>query len=184
MDAAGIVVFTVGTLVLLWFSRRSLRLPGSHGFWRFLAWECMLAVVVLVLPIWFDDPLSPRQVLSWILLTASLLLALHGFRLLGRRGRPSEERKEAGLIGVERTTRLVTEGAYRYIRHPLYASLLLFAWGVVLKSPGWLTADLALASTAFLALTARAEEVENLRYFAEEYREYMRRTRMFIPGVW
>ena len=35
----------------------------------------------------------------------------------------------------ESTTTLVTAGAYRYIRHPLYESGLMLAWGAALKAP-------------------------------------------------
>jgi protein-S-isoprenylcysteine O-methyltransferase Ste14 len=33
----------------------------------------------------------------------------------------------------------------------------------------------------FLVATARVEEAENLRFFGEEYQEYMKRTKMFVP---
>jgi protein-S-isoprenylcysteine O-methyltransferase Ste14 len=76
----------------------------------------------------------------------------------------------------------VTRGAYRFIRHPMYASLLLLAWGIFFKDPASL-AGLALAGLASLCLylTARVEESENLRRFGEEYRVYMRGTKRFIP---
>ena len=88
---------------------------------------------------------------------------------------------EGHLLGIEKTTRLVTTGAFRYIRHPLYSSLLLLAWGVFFKNPSWAGICLALGATAFLVATAMVEEAENLLYFGPVYREYMRRTKMFIP---
>jgi protein-S-isoprenylcysteine O-methyltransferase Ste14 len=42
---------------------------------------------------------------------------------------------------------------------------------------------LALAATIFLILTAKREEIENIEYFGEKYREYMKSTKMFIPSV-
>jgi len=39
------------------------------------------------------------------------------------------------------------------------------------------------SATAFLLATAKAEEVENVRYFGAAYQTYMQRTKMFIPFV-
>jgi len=57
---------------------------------------------------------------------------------------------------------LVTEGIYRYIRHPMYSSLLLLAWGVFFKSFSWAALVLVLVATLALFATAKAEEAENL----------------------
>lgn len=75
----------------------------------------------------------------------------------------------------------MTTGVYRLIRHPMYSSLLLFAWGVFFKAPSWLAAILIAITTGCLIATARVEERENLRYFGPAYAAYMRRTRRFIP---
>jgi protein-S-isoprenylcysteine O-methyltransferase Ste14 len=104
---------------------------------------------------------------------ASLFLGAHGFYLLRVIGKPS------GYI--ENTTVLVKRGAYRYIRHPLYASLLWFAWGVFFKSPSLVGGALALVATGSLMATARVEEGENLRKFGAEYAAYMKETKLFVP---
>ena len=73
------------------------------------------------------------------------------------------------------------EGSYRYIRHPLYSSLLFLAWGIFFKAPSGLGIFILLAASLALFATARVDEEENIRYFGEEYLEYMRNTKMFIP---
>ena len=75
----------------------------------------------------------------------------------------------------------MTSGVFKYIRHPLYCSLLLLAWGAFFKDPSWAGGGLALAATAFLQATAKVEEAENIRYFGAAYRAYMQQTKMFIP---
>jgi protein-S-isoprenylcysteine O-methyltransferase Ste14 len=76
---------------------------------------------------------------------------------------------------------LVSSGVYRRIRHPLYASLLCFAWGVVLKAPSPASAFLGGAVTILLDLTAGAEEQESRAKFGPACEGYAGRTRRFIP---
>ena len=75
----------------------------------------------------------------------------------------------------------MAQSAYRYIRHPLYASLLLLVWGALLKNLQVPGVALALAGSALLTVTARVEEAENLVKFGADYAAYMKDTRMFIP---
>jgi len=176
-----VVVFLAATAGLAYVSRASLLAPRSHGFYRFFAWEAILALVLLNVDAWFRDPFSWHQILSWFLLLVSLFLVLHGVHLLRRIGRPDKQRDDATLVGFERTSTLVTVGAYRYIRHPLYSSLLFLAWGVFFKAPSWIGALLASAATLFLVVTARMEEAENARFFGPAYEAYMKRSKMFVP---
>ncbi len=176
-----LAVFFLSSALLAYASRASLRVPGSHGFYRFLAWESMIVLFLLAVDRWFRDPFSSLQVISWLLLSVSAFLVLHGVRLLRRAGLPAEERPGEPLLAFEKTTTLVTEGAYRYIRHPLYSSLLFLTWGIFLKQPVVLTAVVALTATGFIVATARADEVECIRFFGPPYEEYMNRTKMFIP---
>jgi protein-S-isoprenylcysteine O-methyltransferase Ste14 len=169
-------IFALVSLGLLAFSWSSLRRPHTHGFYRLFAFEAIAALVTVNLDRWFSDPFSILQIPSWALLLCSLALAIHGFRLLHAFGNP------AGSI--ENTRALVQQGAYRTIRHPLYASLLAFAWGATLKNPSGPALALAGIATGALILTARAEEQECLAKFGDEYRSYMSRTRRFIPFVY
>lgn len=181
--ALRLTLFGLVSAGLLSVSRASLRRPGSHGFYRFFAWEAILALALLNLKGWFDDPFGWHQLISWLLLLGSISLAIHGFQLLGRLGGSDPRRGDPALLGLEKTSRLVQRGAYRFIRHPLYSSLLLLGWGAFFKDPGPGGLGLALGMTACLALTARVEERENLAFFGEEYAAYMRRTKMFVPYV-
>ncbi len=82
---------------------------------------------------------------------------------------------------MEDTETVVEVGVYRFIRHPLYASLLFFGWGVFFKGPDLPSGALALAATAFWVATARYEERFNIDRFGVTYSEYMKRTKMFVP---
>ncbi|HVN55668.1 MAG TPA: isoprenylcysteine carboxylmethyltransferase family protein [Anaerolineaceae bacterium] len=174
-------VFLAGSLILIWISRASLAHPGSHGFYRFFAWEAILALFLMNRGFWFRDPFAWYQLISWLFLLVALFLVIHGIWLLRQRGVQDAARSDAPLLEFEKTTVLVTQGAYRYIRHPLYSSLFFLTWGIFFKLPSLWGALLALIATALLVATARAEEREDLNFFGAPYREYMRRTKMFIP---
>ncbi|CAA2102535.1 methyltransferase family protein [Variovorax paradoxus] len=179
-----IVLLAAGTAALLYVSRGPLSRPGSHGFYRFFAWECMLVLIVLNLPMWHDDPFSPKQVVSTLFFALSIWLPIHAVRLLKAQGKPTDARDDdPALYGFEKTSSIVRSGAFRYIRHPMYTALMLLAWGAFLKQFTWLTLALVLAATVLLFLTALRDEQECIAHFGNDYRDYMRGTRRFIPFV-
>lgn len=181
------IIFVILSAALAYVSRASLRAPRSHGFYRFFAWELILALIFLnfiSFQQWFGDPMSARQVISWILLIGCVVPGAYGIHLMRSRGKPDGQLlSDAPMVWIEKTTQLVTTGVFKYIRHPLYCSLLLLAWGVFFKRPSWVSGCAALGATFFLMATAKAEEAENIRHFGATYREYMRHSKMFIPYV-
>ncbi len=170
------IIFVIGSLGIIWISFPSLRQPGSHGFYRFFAWEIILGMFALNLRSWFNHPFAWYQVLSWVFLFTSLFPIIYGVILLRTIGKPTDQ--------LEATTQLVTTGIYRFIRHPLYASLFYLACGIFFKSPSLLDGCLVIVVTAFLFATARADEAECLVKFGEEYAVYMKKTKMFIPLIY
>jgi len=178
-----VIVFVIITSALILVSRASLRKPGSHGFYRFIAWEFMLGLFVLNMHAWYFRVDSTYQIISGVLFFTSLLLVVFGIGLLHLSGKPDSKRDDAPMLDFEKTTALITTGVYRYIRHPIYGSLLFLCWGFFFKQPSLMGGILALIASGFLLAAARAEETENIRYFGEEYRAYMKRTKMFIPFI-
>ncbi len=96
---------------------------------------------------------------------------------LGRQWSPSLELKD--------DHRLVTEGIYRRIRHPMYLSLLIFAGGQTLALPNYVAGPAALvAMLVLIAFRLRAEERMMIEAFGDEYKAYRKRTNRLIPGLW
>jgi protein-S-isoprenylcysteine O-methyltransferase Ste14 len=167
------IAWGIFTTLLLGFT---LIRTHPYRFSRFLAFEGILSLIFLNARLWFVDPFSPRQILSWILLFGSTVLVIQGFYLIKSRGAPRGD--------FEDTTQLITNGIYRYIRHPLYASLLLLGAGVYFKQPTWIGTVLLGLTLLGIFLTANIEEQHNLERFGEEYREYMEKTNRFIPFIY
>jgi len=75
---------------------------------------------------------------------------------------------------------LVTHGPYRYIRHPMYASLLLAGVGLLLISCDGPRLAAFFALWLILYLKLRIEE-KQLRDHFPDYAHYQKRSRMFFP---
>jgi protein-S-isoprenylcysteine O-methyltransferase Ste14 len=173
--------FAIISVFFVYVSRKSLVRPQSHGFYRFFVWESTLALVLLNEPHWFSNPFSPLQIISWLSLGISIFLVLYGVYLLRVFGRPDQNRADPELLKFEKTSSLVTVGIYKYIRHPLYSSLLFLTWGAFLKQPSGWGLFLASSTSLFLFLASKNEEKECLRHFGDAYQKYMQTTKMLIP---
>ena len=82
------------------------------------------------------------------------------------------------------TGTLVTSGVYRYIRHPQYTGLLLLSLGMILN---WATLPMLLLYPVMIGMylrLAKREEQDMLHEFGEAYRQYMSRTKRFLPFVY
>jgi protein-S-isoprenylcysteine O-methyltransferase Ste14 len=179
-----LLIFIIISCCLWYLTRASVRVVGSHGFYRFFAWEAITALILLNIGMWFFHPLSILQIISWIFLISSLVLLWNGYTSIRSEGKPSEQRQDSTLLTLEKTSVLVTSGVYKYIRHPLYSSLLFLAWGVSLKDVTWLSVCMVTGATGCLVLTAKADEAECIRYFGPSYKEYMSHTKMFVPFIY
>jgi len=81
--------------------------------------------------------------------------------------------------------RLITQGVYRYVRHPMYAALFLYAIGQALVVPNWVVGPSYFVAIGILfAFRIRAEERMMLETFGDEYAAYVARTKLLVPGIW
>ena len=77
---------------------------------------------------------------------------------------------------------LITSGPYRFIRHPIYASIIYFLWAGIISN--FTLTDTAVGIFATIALMIRIYAEETLiieRY--PEYPEYAGRTKRIIPFI-
>jgi protein-S-isoprenylcysteine O-methyltransferase Ste14 len=177
-----IVIFILLTIPIAAISWRSLTSLKNHGLYRFISWECILWLVISNIGYWFKDAFSINQIISWILLFAAFYPLITGVYIMKKAGKVDKNR-DSSLYRFEKTSEVIETGIFKYIRHPLYCSLLLLTWGVFFKHIDYVLLIISVVSTIALFLTARMEEKENIRYFGNQYQEYMKRTKMLIPFV-
>ena len=77
--------------------------------------------------------------------------------------------------------RLVVNGLYRWVRHPLYTAGLVFVW--LMPSMSWNLLALGIGVTIYILIGAVLEERKLRLEFGAAYEEYARRTPMLIPGL-
>jgi protein-S-isoprenylcysteine O-methyltransferase Ste14 len=169
-------VLAIGTILIVIFSWFfSIREKRYHGITRFFAFESIFILLLLNYRGWFHNAFSLNQIISWILLFGSIYPGLAGYLLLKRKGRSEQS--------FENTTALVKTGIYRYIRHPLYSSLFLLGTGIMFKNTGSLQLAVGAVNLVAVYLTSRIEEKEMIARFGDQYKDYMKETKMFIPWI-
>ena len=135
-------------------------------------------------PYWFDNPLSLHQTISLMLLFLSIAFVLSGLRQLRKSGGHRSNRETPENFTFENTGRLVTDGIYRRIRHPMYSALLLLAWGIFLKRISIVSTSVVFAATVLVVVASKVEERENIYVFGSDYEAYIKRSKRFIPYLW
>lgn len=79
---------------------------------------------------------------------------------------------------------LVTDGPYRWVRHPMYPALWLFSLAACLISANWFIGVPPLLTVTLIMITRpQHEEQQLIEAFGDSYREYMKRTGRFLPRL-
>jgi protein-S-isoprenylcysteine O-methyltransferase Ste14 len=91
----------------------------------------------------------------------------------------------SGHVEVKAEHKLIMSGPYRWLRHPGYTGYLLLALGFAVGYSS-LVGLVAIAVLLLPGLAYRMNVEERLLagQFGEMYREYSRRTKKIIPGIW
>jgi len=139
---------------------------------------------ILFLPIFLIDKEIYTIPYPWILLTLSIQVLAVVVLFVGIR-----QTGISSFIGLRQLMlpedtsppRLVTDGLYRYVRHPLYTAGLVIIWLIPILT--WNMLALIIGLTAYIFIGAYFEERKLLREFGESYAAYRSRTPMLIPGL-
>jgi protein-S-isoprenylcysteine O-methyltransferase Ste14 len=106
------------------------------------------------------------------LCVAGVGLAVLARHYLGRNWGMPVSRKE--------NPELVTNGPYRYVRHPIYSGIMLAMLGTAIGASAFWVVPLVLFGGYFV-YCARREEKIMIAQFPAQYPAYMRRTPMLLP---
>jgi protein-S-isoprenylcysteine O-methyltransferase Ste14 len=177
------IFFCILSLPLVALSRRVLFKLKKPGLYRLVVWECILWLAIQNHRYLIVEEFDLQQLISSALMIASLVFVLSAVLTMRKKGRVSKQRRDHTLFGFEKTTVLIETGIFKYVRHPMYSSLLFLAWGLLLRNIEVALLIVALIATCSGIFGALMEEKENIAYFGERYRHYTLKTKMFIPYV-
>ena len=79
--------------------------------------------------------------------------------------------------------RIVTTGIYSYVRHPQYSGLFIVMAAMLIQWPSITALVMAPILLIVYYRLSRKEERNMIEKFGNEYRQYMMRTKMFIPSL-
>ena len=131
-----------------------------------------IACILLILA---TGPLFAANHLLLVAETAGIVLGVWSLAVMGRKN-----------LNIAPTVRddaqLNIKGPYRFIRHPMYASVLLTIWTVIIDQFTMLRLIVGLILTADLMIKMVYEEGILKRHF-RDYAAYMERTKRIIPFI-
>ena len=86
------------------------------------------------------------------------------------------------MVTIRQNHELVKKGIYSLIRHPSYTGLFLFMLGLGLSLGNWLSLLIIFAASVTIAFfRVPLEEKALMEKFGDEYRDYMKKTKRYIP---
>jgi protein-S-isoprenylcysteine O-methyltransferase Ste14 len=146
-----------------------LSLPGFAAVLLYIIHPDWMAWAALPLPAW----------LRWL----GAGLAFAGFALL-QWSQQILGRNWSDTPRLMKDQRLVTDGPYQWVRHPIYTAFLLILSAPLLLSANWFIGLTWIGMTALDVMSrVRFEEALMLETFGEPYQAYMKRTGRFFPRL-
>jgi protein-S-isoprenylcysteine O-methyltransferase Ste14 len=129
-------------------------------------------------PAFADYAFSPTRAWSGaVVLAAALVLFRLTHKQLGRNWSITLETRDRH--------KLVTDGIYAWVRHPMYSSFILSAAAQLLLLQNWIAGPIGLVAIGILfVMRVPREEQVMIETFGDHYRDYMRRTARIVPWIY
>ena len=88
-------------------------------------------------------------------------------------------------LDIRETHKLITQGVYAKVRHPMYSAFWLWALAQAFLLPNWIAGPAGLVGFGILFfMRVGREEQMMIETFGDEYRTYMQRTARVVPGIY
>jgi protein-S-isoprenylcysteine O-methyltransferase Ste14 len=173
LTASGLAVF----VLFVWAVRGHFVSAGLPTGMKLISALSSLGIVGYLLEI------GNRTVPDWRRATAFGLQALAGALFLWACGATRRERPALAFSRSE-PGRVFKTGPYRYVRHPFYASYIIFWAACALATPSMLVIGTTIVLMAIYSLPALQEQHAFLSSeFRPEYEAYQRTTGLFWPRL-
>jgi len=123
----------------------------------------------------FNFPVIVRF-LGMVAIAISFWLFISTHRTLGK--------NFSAILTIKKDHKLIQEGPYKRVRHPMYTAIYFIIYGFFLLSSNLLIGILPFISFSYLYFSrVKQEEEMMLKKFGKEYEKYMKRTGRLIPKI-
>lgn len=182
MPSIAFIVFLL--LWIVWLTPFSIRRRGGGqraavvapaARWGIILQGIGMGVAWIHRPFW-TTPSAPRVVIALALEAIACIISWTAVSALGKQWRFD------AALGSEHD--LIQSGPYAFLRHPIYASMLLMLLSACSMMSNWITFPIALAlEIVGIEIRIRTEEHLLAGRFGEQFQRYRLRVAAYIPGL-
>jgi len=183
LAAASVAIVVAREIVLNFRTRRTRGAETDRGSYWLLAAAMFAGVTVAIrAPDWapgltISDGGWWPFVVGALLFWSGALLRWWAIHTLGRFFQLT--------VVVQADQPVIEDGPYRHVRHPSYTGAMLMFLGAGVALDNWLSlAGILLLPALGFVRRIHSEDEVLCAQLGEPYRDYARRTRRLIPGVW
>lgn len=135
----------------------------------------VLFQIILIILLGLSSKLNNANYIFLILVFFGLLLGFWAFWLF-------RNSKFRITPDVAEGAKLITQGPFKYIRHPMYSAVLLICLGLMLSNINVLSLVLYILLLIDLVIKINYEEKSLASNFSE-YKDYLKKTKRIIPFI-
>jgi len=146
----------------------------------------LFALAYLLMPLYFLTPwidFARLPILEWLRWGGGIITLL-GIGLFGW-AHYILGLNWTAILALSSSHKLVTDGPYKSVRHPMYTAFFVIGIGFTLLSANWLVGVIYLGALwAMYQTRVAAEEKMMVERFGDDYQKYMERTGRLLPKFW
>ncbi len=180
------IVFLLYWLISSFFVKKS----ETRRNWKSqIIWRIVIVVLVIIFIVISKNQSDLKGILQpffssslvlqiiWTVLTVSgLVVAVWARTVLGRNW--------SGYVTYKKDHELVTEGPYKFVRHPIYTGAILMVIGTFLYYPNIFVLSFLISWSTMFMIRTKEEEKIMIKLFGKRYLDYMKKTKRLIPGIY
>lgn len=141
----------------------------------------MLMPMMYIFTPWLDSfDMGLPDPVRWIGITGfgfGLILFWRVHKTLGKNWSP--------ILEIRRNHKLITDGPYKYVRHPMYTQIWIWVICQWLVLSNWIVGIVGVLTwTILYVIRISEEEKMMIEEFGQEYKDYIKITRRIIPGIY
>lgn len=139
-------------------------------------WAIVAAGILLSFQIFSSEDLFKPNKVTYYLIVPAFLYWLYFFigAILVHRKAPRS---------VHSIDKIVKEGVYQRVRHPIYSGDIVLVWGIFLHWPSYRALSSVILLTIVLFFWMRLEEKALAEKFGREYLDYQKQVPMVVPRI-